>query len=44
MLGYNDEFETLIDIPVIKERVDYLSQTSEIRFSKQKPNYTFAPC
>ena len=25
VLGYNDEFENLIEIPIIKQRVDYLS-------------------
>src|SRR5690606_30980618 len=26
VLGYNNEFEQLIDVPVIKKRVDYLSE------------------
>ncbi|WP_010251150.1 ribonucleotide-diphosphate reductase subunit beta [Myroides injenensis] len=29
VLGYNDEFEELLSIPVIKERVDYLSKVLE---------------
>ena len=29
VLGYNDEFEALLDIPVIKERVAYLSEALE---------------
>jgi ribonucleoside-diphosphate reductase beta chain len=28
-LGYNDEFESLLTVPVIKERVEYLSQVLE---------------
>ncbi len=39
VLGYNDEFEALLEIPVIKERVDYLSTVLENANSNDRKKY-----
>ncbi|WP_430614654.1 ribonucleotide-diphosphate reductase subunit beta [Flavobacterium sp. JP2137] len=39
VLGYNDEFEALLTIPVIKERVEYLSQVLENANSNDRKKY-----
>lgn len=39
VLGYNDEFEHLLTIPVIKERVDYLSTVLENANSDDRKKY-----
>ncbi|HET8574436.1 MAG TPA: ribonucleotide-diphosphate reductase subunit beta [Edaphocola sp.] len=42
VLGYNDEFEQLIHIPVIKERIDYLSRALNTTRSDDKKEYSMA--
>lgn len=39
VLGYNDEFENLLDVPVIRERVDYLSKALENANSSDREKY-----
>jgi len=39
VLGYNDEFENLISIPIIKERVDYLQNALSQANSDDKKEY-----
>ena len=39
VLGYNDEFENLISIPIIKERVDYLQNALSQANSNDKKEY-----
>ncbi|SFJ72759.1 ribonucleotide-diphosphate reductase subunit beta [Myroides guanonis] len=39
VLGYNDEFEDLLKIPVIKERVDYLSKALENANNTDRKKY-----
>ena len=40
VIGLNDEFESLLDVPVMKERVDYLDQTLELSRSQSNEEYT----
>lgn len=42
VLGYNDDFEDLIKIPVIKERIDYLGRALNTTQSKDKKDYSMA--
>lgn len=42
VLGYNNEFEKLIEIPVIKERIDYLSDALSNVRSEDKKKYTLS--
>ncbi|WP_114789803.1 ribonucleotide-diphosphate reductase subunit beta [Niabella yanshanensis] len=42
VLGYNDEFEKLIEVPVIKERIDYLSNVLKNTKSNDKQEYSIA--
>jgi ribonucleoside-diphosphate reductase beta chain len=42
VLGYNDEFEKLIQVPVIKERIDYLSNVLKNTKSNDKQEYSIA--
>ena len=42
VLGYNDEFEKLIEIPIIKERVDYLSAALSNAKSQDKEEYAIS--
>ncbi|GGH60924.1 ribonucleoside-diphosphate reductase beta chain [Filimonas zeae] len=42
VLGYNNEFEKLLDIPVIKERIDYLSNALSNAKSTDKEEYTIS--
>ncbi|MGE9311811.1 ribonucleotide-diphosphate reductase subunit beta [Niabella sp. CJ426] len=42
VLGYNDEFETLIEVPVIKERIEYLSNVLKNTKSNDKQEYSIA--
>lgn len=42
VLGYNDEFEKLIHIPVIKERIEYLSEALRTTKSEDKREYSLA--
>lgn len=39
VLGYNDEFETLMDVPVIRERVEYLSNALKNTKSDDRKKY-----
>jgi len=39
VLGYNDEFEKLIEVPVIRERIDYLSNALSNTKSTDKKDY-----
>ena len=39
VLGYNDEFEKLLDIPVIKKRIDYLSSVLSKSKSEDRKEY-----
>lgn len=39
VLGYNDEFESLLDVPVIKERIDYLSAALKDARSQDRKKY-----
>ena len=40
VLGYNNEFENLIRVPVIRERIDYLSAALQNAKSNDKKEYT----
>lgn len=42
VLGYNDEFEDLISVPVIKERIDYLTRALKTTGSADKGEYALA--
>lgn len=42
VLGYNDEFEKLIEVPVIKERISYLSRALSNTKSSDKGEYSIA--
>ncbi|BAV05277.1 ribonucleoside-diphosphate reductase beta chain [Filimonas lacunae] len=42
VLGYNNEFEKLLDIPVIRERIDYLSNALSNAKSTDKQEYTIS--
>ncbi|RXK87090.1 ribonucleotide-diphosphate reductase subunit beta [Filimonas effusa] len=42
VLGYNNEFEKLLSIPVIKERIDYLSSALSNAKSDDKQEYTIS--
>lgn len=42
VLGYNNEFEKLLDIPVIRERIDYLSNALSNAKSADKQEYTIS--
>ncbi|UUC45214.1 ribonucleotide-diphosphate reductase subunit beta [Flavobacterium cerinum] len=42
VLGYNDEFEKLLDIPVIMQRVDYLSNVLKDTRSQDNKKYVVA--
>lgn len=39
VLGYNDEFRDLLEVPVIKERVEYLSKALKNANSEDKKDY-----
>lgn len=39
VLGYNDEFEKLLDVPVIRERIDYLSEALKDARSDDRKKY-----
>jgi ribonucleoside-diphosphate reductase beta chain len=39
VLGYNDEFEKLIEVPVIKKRIDYLSAALKNARSQDRKEY-----
>lgn len=39
VLGYNDEFEKLIEVPVVKERIDYLSAALKNARSEDRKKY-----
>ncbi len=42
VLGYNDEFQKLIEVPVIKERIQYLSSVLASTKSNDKKEYSIA--
>ena len=42
VLGYNDEFEKLVEVSVIKERIDYLSRALSNTKSTEKKEYSMA--
>lgn len=42
VLGYNDEFEKLVEVPVIRERIDYLSRALSTTKSSDKKDYSMA--
>lgn len=42
VLGYNDEFENLVEVPVIKERITYLSRALRHTRSTDKKEYCMA--
>lgn len=42
VLGYNDEFEKLVEVPVIKERISYLSRALSTTRSEDKREYSMA--
>src|SRR5690606_9367570 len=42
VLGYNNEFEKLVETPVIKERIDYLSRALSTTKSDDKRAYSMA--
>ena len=42
VLGYNDMFEKLVEVPVIKERIDYLSEALSSVKSDDKNQYTMS--
>lgn len=42
VLGYNDEFENLVEVPVIKERINYLSRALSHTRSTDKKEYCIA--
>lgn len=39
VLGYNDEFESLLEVPVIRERIDYLSAALKDARSQDRKKY-----
>lgn len=39
VLGYNDEFENLVQVPVIRERIDYLSEALKDARSDDRKRY-----
>jgi len=39
VLGYNDEFERLIEVPVVRERIDYLSDALKDAKSDEQKKY-----
>lgn len=42
VLGYNDEFEQLIEVPVIRRRVDYLSKALAFTKAEDPKKYVFS--
>ena len=42
VLGYNDEFTTLVEVPVIRKRVDYLSKALAHTKADDKKKYLFS--
>jgi ribonucleoside-diphosphate reductase beta chain len=42
VLGYNDEFNTLMDVPVIQQRVNYLSKALAFTKSEDPRQYVFS--
>lgn len=42
VLGYNDEFERLIEVPAIKERIDYLTRALKTTRSEDQREYALA--
>lgn len=40
VLGYNNQFETLVEVPVVKERIQYLSSALQNAKSDDKKEYT----
>lgn len=40
VLGYNEEFDNLIEVPVIKRRIDYLTEALENMASQDKKDYS----
>lgn len=42
VLGYTDEFENLVEVPVIKERIDYLSSALKTTGSEDRREYAIA--
>lgn len=42
VLGYNNQFETLVEVPVIRERIDYLSQALGNAKSTDHKEYAFS--
>lgn len=42
VLGYNEEFEKLVEVPVIRERIDYLTDALKDIGSDEKKNYVVA--
>lgn len=42
VLGYNNEFEELVKVPVIKERIEYLSRALSTTSSTDKREYSMA--
>ncbi len=42
VLGYNNEFEKLVEVPVIKERIEYLSEALSNVRSTDKKEYTMS--
>ncbi|MGC4234084.1 MAG: ribonucleotide-diphosphate reductase subunit beta [Niabella sp.] len=42
VLGYNDEFERLVEVPVIKQRIEYLSNVLKNTKSNDKQEYSMA--
>lgn len=42
VLGYTGEFEELLEVPVIRKRIDYLSQALEHTRSSDKKKYVFS--
>ena len=42
VLGYNNQFETLIEVPVIRERIDYLTEALENSKSTDPKEYAFS--
>ncbi|MET0243128.1 MAG: ribonucleotide-diphosphate reductase subunit beta [Flavitalea sp.] len=39
VLGYNNQFETLLDVPVVRERIEYLSNALQHAKSSDKKEY-----
>lgn len=42
VLGYNNEFENLVEVPVIKERIEYLTRALSTTSSADKREYSMA--